>query len=57
MKKGYRATPVLQAYGRYYVPAASGARAKAIAEAEKWLSANRLPGEVWAIEVTAYEYR
>jgi hypothetical protein len=29
---------------------------KAIAEAERWVSENRLDGEVWRVEAEAYVY-
>jgi hypothetical protein len=56
MKTIYRATPVLQGGGRYYVPAAQGTMPKAIAEAEKWIAWNRLDGEIWSITVEVCFY-
>jgi hypothetical protein len=56
MKTAYRAIPVLQGGGRYHVPTAHGAMSKAIAEAERWVSENRLDGEIWTITVEAYFY-
>jgi hypothetical protein len=35
----------------HYVPTAQGEKEKAIAEAEKWIEANRLDGEKWEIQL------
>jgi hypothetical protein len=46
----YRAYPVLGGI-RYYVATAQGRKEKAIAEAEKWIEANRLDGENFVVEL------
>jgi hypothetical protein len=51
MKTAFKVTPVIRGGGRYPVPTAQGTYQKAIAEAEKWILANRLEGEIYGFEI------